>query len=382
MPIDRIVNFITSLRLTVVCLALAMVLVFVGTLAQVELGLYKAQNDFFRSFFVYWSPRGSSLRFPVFPGGYLLGGVLLVNLIAAHIRRFQFSRKKIGILMVHSGLILLLLGQLMTDLLSVESTMHIREGGTRNYSETEREAELVIIDVTEAEKDKVFAVTQRTLMHRDEIRHSELPFTLRVQKYFVNSSMSNRAPDATEPAPATQGFGPHLALREQPLVTEMNRRDVPSAVIEIVSPQGSLGTWVVSEYLEQPQAFDLNDRTYHLRLRPRRHYKPFSMHLIEFKHDRYPGTEIPKNFQSRVLLDNPSKGERREVDIYMNNPLRYWGETYYQASYDRDDKGSVLQVVRNPSWLTPYFSCVLVGVGLTVQFLMHLIPFIKRRMAT
>jgi len=65
----------------------------------------------------------------------------------------------------------------------------------------------------------------------------------------------------------------------------------------------------------------------------------------------------------------------------MNNPLRYQGETFYQASYDPDDGGSILQVVHNPSWLTPYFSCVMVGIGLLWQFLSHLIPFLKRRMA-
>ena len=66
----------------------------------------------------------------------------------------------------------------------------------------------------------------------------------------------------------------------------------------------------------------------------------------------------------------------------MNNPLRYQGETFYQASYDPDDGGSILQVVHNPSWLTPYLSCVMVAMGLTWQFLSHLIPFLKRRMAS
>ena len=39
--------------------------------------------------------------------------------------------------MVHFGLILLLLGQLGTDLLSRESTLHLREGQGRNYSEAD-----------------------------------------------------------------------------------------------------------------------------------------------------------------------------------------------------------------------------------------------------
>ena len=60
--VTRLYNFLSSLRLTVVLLALGLVLVFWGTLAQVNLGLYKAQNDFFRSFFVYWSPAWSTSR--------------------------------------------------------------------------------------------------------------------------------------------------------------------------------------------------------------------------------------------------------------------------------------------------------------------------------
>ena len=114
-------------------------------------------------------------------------------------------------------------------------------------------------------------------------------------------------------------------------------------------------------------------------LRPQRFYLPFSLHLIQFKHDRYPGTDIPKNFSSRVRLQRVDTGEDREVLIYMNNPLRYSGETFYQASFDPDDKGSVLQVVHNPSWLTPYLACVLVGLGLLVQFLTHLIRHATKR---
>src|SRR5712671_5995790 len=71
--LSALISFFSSLKLTVVCLAIGLILVFVGTLAQVEVGLYKAQNDFFRSFLVYWTPKGSSLRIPVFPGGYFIG---------------------------------------------------------------------------------------------------------------------------------------------------------------------------------------------------------------------------------------------------------------------------------------------------------------------
>src|SRR5205814_568782 len=103
--------------------------------AQVDEGLYQAQTRYFKSFLIYWSPHGSHLKIPVFPGGYLLGTVLLANLIAAHISRFKLTRKKAGILMIHSGVILLLLGQLLTDMLSTESAMRLAEGESKNFSQ-------------------------------------------------------------------------------------------------------------------------------------------------------------------------------------------------------------------------------------------------------
>jgi hypothetical protein len=200
-----------------------------------------------------------------------------------------------------------------------------------------------------------------------------------VKQFFANSTVTDRAAEAAQPPAATQGIGPRATVKELPRVTEMDKRDVPSAVVEIVTPQGSLGTWLVSEFVEQPQSFTFDNRTYKLAMRPRRHYKPYSIQLLKFQHDVYPGTDIPKNFSSRVSLQRPATGEKREVLIYMNNPLRYAGETYYQSGFDPDNHGTILQVVHNPSWLTPYFSCVLVGVGLVVQFAIHLLGFTRKR---
>lgn len=377
--LDRLVRLLASMRLTVVCLVLALVVVFWGTLAQVEVGLYRAQNEFFRSFFIYWRPNEASWRIPVFPGGYLVGGVLLINLIASQIKRSAFTASRIGLWLVHLGLILLLLGQLLTDLLSRESTLHLREGETKNYSVTEREVELAVMDVTDADADKVVTIPQAILASRKAIQPGSLPFTVFVREFFANSVVEERAVDAAQPPAATQGIGQRAAVKALPRVTETEKRDVPSAVVEIQTPQGSLGTWLVSEYIDQPQSFSVSNRTCQLALRPRRHYKPYSIQLLKFQHDVYPGTDIPMNFSSRVRLQRPDTGEQREVLIYMNNPLRYAGETYYQSGFDPDNRGTILQVVRNPGWLTPYLACALVGAGLLVQFATHLLRFAFQR---
>ena len=45
-------KFITSLRLTVVCLGLGIILVWVGTVAQADEGLYQAQARYFKHWLV------------------------------------------------------------------------------------------------------------------------------------------------------------------------------------------------------------------------------------------------------------------------------------------------------------------------------------------
>ena len=406
MRLEKIFDFFASLKLSVVVLTLSLVLVFVGTLAQEPLGLYDAQARYFRSFFVdaaafygglhklldmlcqgFGYPLapldGASLKarsgLPVFPGGYLIGGLLIINLFAAHLRYYKPGQKKYGIAMIHLGIVLLLAGQLLTDLLSTESSLHLRNLETKNYTESGRQFELAIIDTTDADSDKVVAIPGRLLSKRRELSHAELPFMVQVRTFHPNSLLSEKSVPGYEEIKTTAGFGSGLWWRSLPNETVMERRDMPSGIIELTTPQGSLGTFLISGFLTRPQQFNHNGRSYLMELRPERFYKPFSLHLVEFKHDKYPGTDIPKNFSSRVRLKRPETGEDREVLIYMNNPLRYAGDTYYQASFDPDDQGTILQVVHNPSWLTPYFACVIVAAGLIFQFLKHLIGFATKR---
>ena len=65
----------------------------------------------------------------------------------------------------------------------------------------------------------------------------------------------------------------------------------------------------------------------------------------------------------------------------MNSPLRYAGETFYQASFAPDDSGTVLQVVRNPGWLLPYISCAVVTLGLVWHFGVRLVGSFRRKLA-
>ena len=72
--LNRLIAELSSLKITLLCLALLMILVVACTLAQVNLGIHLSVERYIRSFIVWWSPEGSALRLPVFPGGGLGGG--------------------------------------------------------------------------------------------------------------------------------------------------------------------------------------------------------------------------------------------------------------------------------------------------------------------
>ncbi|HEV3272753.1 MAG TPA: cytochrome c biogenesis protein ResB [Candidatus Methylacidiphilales bacterium] len=415
--VDRLIDIFISLRLTVILLAFAIVIVFIGTLAQVDEGLYNAQARYFRQWLIFGLDVFGH-RIPLLlPGGYLIGTMLLLNLVAAHIYRFQLSVKKIGIQLVHSGVILLLVGQLATDMLARESQMHFVEGQTKAYAESARSNELAFTTDSGNGDEEVVVIPGRLLASGGEIQDGNLPFTIRVKSYWENSEPTFRAPMMKNGPPlTTNGVGAGFDFHPDEETKSMDEKNVPTALIEIIDANGSLGDWVVSgwtsddemvqgleqgyagqvgpemarkisDQLTQPQSIQTGGKTFTFALRPERVYFPFSLELLKATHTIYEGTDIPKDFRSRIRLRNPQTGEDREVEISMNHPMRYAGLTFYQYQMDAGQAAreagrvpsSVLQVVHNPSWLTPYIGCALVALGLTTQFMFHLVGFLSKR---
>jgi len=374
-------DLLVSLKLTVVLIVFSIILVMAATLDQVNLGVWVVQEKYFRTFVVFWKVGGVSLA--VFPGGYSIGGLLLINLLGAHIYRFKWEWRKVGIWFAHAGLILLLIGELLSGLMQQDFTLRLDQGQTKNYSESFRNIELAITDTTDPKFDEVVAIPERPLARLETIQHPKLPFRVVVKTFFPNSTLSMRGPMLGTEAPgiATQGVGPQVIATVKPLTYKEDERNIPSAYIELVGAEGSLGTWLVSPALEEPQTFTAAGRTWKMDLRFARHYRPFSLTLLKFSHDRYAGTDIPKNFSSRIRLTTPDGRDDREVLIYMNNPLRYAGLTFYQAGFENNDSTTVLQVVRNPSWLIPYIACGVITLGLLLQFGIHLAGFFTKRRA-
>ena len=322
-----------------------------------------------------------------YPGGFTLGGLLLLNLLTAHAVRFRWQWKRAGIILVHFGIVLLITGEFLTALLARENNMTIMEGETANFAEDIREVELAITDRSDPGVDKVVVVPHSRLSRRGLIRDQELPFDIRVDEYHQNADLLEGSEGGQGPLVADRGFAMSrgITVRHRPPAsgTDRDRSDFPTAYVTLEKDGARLGTWLVSLYfslMAEPviQPVVVDGRSFDISLRFKREYKSYEMSLIDFRHDKYPGTETPMNYSSDVRLVDRVRGEDRRVRIFMNNPLRYRGETFYQSSFLQGDTGTVLQVVKNPGWLLPYAACVIGALGLIIHFGIRLLGFLNR----
>lgn len=382
----KIIKFLSSIRLTIVTLAASMVLIFFGTLAQSKAGIFYVMDTYFNTFWVKLALSEGGAKIPVFPGGYLIGTVLIINLIAAHITRFKFSKNKIGLWLIHFGLIALLVGGLLTSVFQVETRMLLNEQESKNYSINERLTEMVFIAQHDDELDQVVSISEGQLANGKVFKMEELPFEVHVEKFYPNSVLE-RAEDPGDAIGATDGLGTGFKVTgRKPFISD-DQGNIVTALINLKKDGESLGKWLVSNVLQFPgemevaeQTVEVDGKEYRMALRQKRYYDPYTIKLLDFNHDKYPGTEIPKDFSSRIVLMQNDIGLEEERLIYMNHPLRHGGKTFYQASFIGANT-TILQVVENPSWLLPYISCTIMTVGMVIQFMMSLVVFIRKRKA-
>ena len=113
----RIFDLFLSLKLTVTLLVLSMVLVFAGTLAQVDKGIWTVMDQYFRCWVAWielsiFFPSSSQVAGVIpFPGGFLIGSLLSINLLAVHASTFKVLVKGRRLWM---GYAVLLFGLLVT----------------------------------------------------------------------------------------------------------------------------------------------------------------------------------------------------------------------------------------------------------------------------
>lgn len=397
-------KILASLKITVVLFALSIILVFYGTLAQKEQDIWDVVNEYFWSWCVFIPNRLTSMFLQIFfgmptsfnipgsipfPGGKLIFWAIAVNLLAAHATRLRVSWERSGVLLIHGGLILMMLGEFLTREFAVENTMTLITGGKSSFVESNRHVELAFLQPKDSATDHVLVVPgpmlEAAAKSGKPIDDPRLPCTVTVKQYYHNCDLKDRLKD--EPPYTTHGEGKDLTMLERPRINGVDpdqKVNMPGALVQLTDRDGTdLGTWLVSIWLQQtrtprPQKLTTKAGEQLVSLRFQRTYKPYTITLEEFRHEVYPGTTKPRNFQSDIRLEDPEIGVDRPTTIRMNEPMRHRGETFYQHQALAGDSGSVLQVVRNPGWLLPYLSCAVVSLGMLIHFGINLSRYLRR----
>lgn len=91
---------------------------------------------------------------------------------------------------------------------------------------------------------------------------------------------------------------------------------------------------------------------------------PFELALTQFKMDKDPGTNNPASYESFVKLF--SDGAMTNHHVFMNNPLKHRGFTFYQASYSQDNAGnynSTLSVNVDQGRVLKYLGSLMLVLG-------------------
>ncbi len=92
---------------------------------------------------------------------------------------------------------------------------------------------------------------------------------------------------------------------------------------------------------------------------------PFKVALNDFQLERYPGSTSPSAYASEVTVIDKNKNIEMPYRIFMNNVLDYGGYRFYQASYDTDEKGTVLAVNHDVlGTRVTYFGYLFMGLGM------------------
>ena len=92
---------------------------------------------------------------------------------------------------------------------------------------------------------------------------------------------------------------------------------------------------------------------------------PFSIFLRDFQLERYPGSNSPSSYASEITLKDPSSSVEKPFRIFMNNILKYNGYRFFQSSFDKDEKGTILSANQD-YWgtLISYLGYFLMALGM------------------
>ena len=301
-------------------------------------------------------------------------------------------RRKGGMVVLHLGIAGLLANEIYVSMTNEETQMQMVEGETVNLASDIRVTELAIIDQSDTEFDRIVVVPEHKLTNASQatIEHQELPFNIEVLRYIDNADLVRKIPGRQSGIAADGVFKDWTAIDSTKAngVSSDQGVDVSAAWVRLTEKESlkPLGTYLVSQqgYLNDLlDTVDVGGKSYQIGLRFKTQYKPYALTLKDVQAKMYPGTQTPSWYSSDFVLKDLKSETQSSQKVFMNNPLRYAGETFYQTGYAKDPKTgeevSTLQVVKNKGWMIPYVCCMFVVVGLVSQFGLSLLGFLEKR---
>lgn len=379
--LKKVFDFLASYGLACVLLFFFLLLVIFGTLEQVNQGLFEVQKKYFESFFlIHYIKLGSfSLPLPLI-GGYPLMGLLTVNLVLGAIIRAPKHWRQPGMLIAHGGILMLVAAAVVTWKGSIGGHMTLFEKESSSNFDDYYAWEIAITELGRPEGARTFTITHDQLEGMDEAEtrtftSKELPFTLTLSDWMPNANPRQLAPMLQE-----TGFdGVHM--EPMPLSKEAEQ-NLAGVTAKVTPTDGSAAqTNYLWGFSTGPWVVNAGGKQYGLLLRHLRYPVPFQITLDKFIRDLHPRTTMASNFESVVTKTEGNSS--RKVNIRMNEPLRYKGYTFFQASWGPPNAKpgeplySTFAVVKNPSDQWPKYACYVIGIGLLIHFSQKLGGYIR-----
>lgn len=117
----------------------------------------------------------------------------------------------------------------------------------------------------------------------------------------------------------------------------------------------------------EPILVKVDDIDMYISYGPKELYLPFFIKLKDFQLERYPGSMAPSSYVSEITVIKPDN-KKYDYRIFMNNTLKEGAYLFFQSSYFRDEKGTILSVNKDPGKWPTYFGYFLLFLGLILNF--------------
>lgn len=387
------------------CILLLFVLTFFGTAYQVGHGLFEAKKVFFDSYYFMASMMPQSLldlmsaesqeagalawvattfkglrwvlQWVPFPGTQLVLAVLTFNLTTYLINLMLMPKVKLGIVMIHVGLITMLVGGAVTHHWAEESQLTLGEGEAGNTTASYHAWEVALVRDLGG-RHEVRALDAAGLMAGASLDFGVAGLAVKVEEFLDCCLVDMQAERANAAASRMNIPG----LRPVPKNKEPER-NIAGGIFSVKGEGEAKRFLLFGEGDIATEPVTVGGQEYWLVLRHRRSPMPMTISLEDFKREMHVGTGMAKSYSSRVKM--LADGAEREVLISMNKPLRHRGYTLYQASFQEDTRSgaeySTLAVVHNYGRLLPYISTGIIVLGMIWHFIVMLIKRAGRKEA-